>query len=188
MRADDDSLQEYSPQRVGEAMELPLRARLNAIIWPRYNFSQGKSRICTTEKGTIHRMDETSRAILTVSGVLFGFLFAAFWWILNRELRFKPEQRHFKPATAILMASMAMLATFGIIIPLRHAAQADPTLLTSYHGILLALLAVYGYMLTELGHYRIYQAPKYTTSSEKVFFTLTLVVVIGLGVKWWFFC
>jgi multidrug resistance efflux pump len=32
-------------------------------------------------------MDETSRAILTVSGVLFGFFFAAFWWILKRESR-----------------------------------------------------------------------------------------------------
>jgi hypothetical protein len=31
----------------------------------------------------------------------------------------------------------------------------------------LALLAVYGYMLTELGHYGIYQPPKYTTRSEK---------------------
>jgi hypothetical protein len=132
-------------------------------------------------------MDETSRAILTVSGVLFGFFFAAFWWILSRELTFKAEERHFKPATAILMASMALLATFGIIIPLRHAAQANPTLLTSYHGILLALLAVYGYMLTELGHYGIYKSPKYMTPSEKVFFTLTVLVVIGLAAKWWFF-
>jgi hypothetical protein len=133
------------------------------------------------------RMDETSRAILTVSGVLFGFFFAAFWWILNRELTFKEEERHFKPATGILMASMALLATFGIIIPLRHAAQANPALLTSYHGILLALLAVYGYMLTELGHYGIYQRPKYMTRSEKFFWIATLLVVIGLAAKWWLF-
>jgi hypothetical protein len=65
------------------------------------------------------------------------------------------------------MASMALLAAFGIVIPLRHAAQANPALLTSYRGILLALLAVYGYMLTELGHYGIYQPPKYTRRSEK---------------------
>ena len=133
------------------------------------------------------RMDETSRAILTVSGVLFGFFFAAFWWILNRELTFKEEERHFKPATGVLMASMALLAVFGIVIPLRHAAQANPALLTSYHGILLALLAVYGYMLTELGHYGIYQPPKYTTRSEKFFFTATGLVVIGLVARWWLF-
>jgi hypothetical protein len=132
-------------------------------------------------------MDETSRAILTVSGVLFGFFFAAFWWILTRELTFNPEERHFKPATAILMVSMVLLAAFGIIIPLRHAAQANPTLLTSYHGVLLAFLALFGYMFTELGHYRIYQPPKYTTLSEKVFFTLTVLVVIGLAAKWWLF-
>ena len=84
-------------------------------------------------------MDETSRAILTVSGVLFGFFFAAFWWILNRELTFKEEERHSKPTTGVLMASMALLAAFGIGIPLRRAAQANPALLTSYHGILLAL-------------------------------------------------
>jgi hypothetical protein len=31
-------------------------------------------------------MDESSKALLTVSGLLFGFLFTAFWWILNRDL------------------------------------------------------------------------------------------------------
>jgi len=132
-------------------------------------------------------MDETSRAILTVSGVLFGFFFAAFWWILNRELTFEEEERHFKPATGVLMASMALLAAFGIVLPLRHAAQANPALLTSYHGILLALIAVYGYMLTELGHYRIYQRPKYTTRSEKFFCIATVLVVIGLAARWWLF-
>jgi uncharacterized membrane protein YidH (DUF202 family) len=132
-------------------------------------------------------MDETSKTIFTVSSVLFGFFFAAFWWILNRELTFKREERHFKPATMILMTSMALLAVFGIIIPLRHAALANPALLTSYRGILLALLAIYGYMLTELGHYHIYQLPKYMTRSEKLFCTLTVLVVVGLATKWWLF-
>lgn len=132
-------------------------------------------------------MDETSRAILTVSGVLFGFFFAAFWWILNRELTFKEEERHFKPATGVLMASMALLAAFGIVVPLRRAAQANPALLTSYHGIFLALIAVYGYMLIELGHYRIYQLPKYTTRSEKFFCIATVLIVIGLAARWWLF-
>jgi len=130
-------------------------------------------------------MDEISRAILTVSGVLFGFFFAAFWWILNRELTFKEEERHFKPATGVLMVSMALLATFGIVVPLHRAAQANPAVLTSYHGILLALITVYGYMLIELGHYGIYQPPKYTTRSEKFLCIVTVVVVIGLAAKWW---
>jgi hypothetical protein len=133
------------------------------------------------------RMDEISRAILTVSGVLFGFFFAAFWWILNRELTFKEEERHFKPATGVLMVSMALLATFGIVVPLHRTAQANPAVLTSYHGILLALITVYGYMLIELGHYGIYQPPKYTTRSEKFLCIVTVVVVIGLAAKWWLF-
>ena len=132
-------------------------------------------------------MDETSRAILTVSGVLFGFFFAAFWWILNRELTFEKKERHFKPATGVLMVSMALLAAFGILIPLGHAARANPALLTSYRGILLALVAVYGYMLIELGHYGIYQRPKYTTRSEKFFCVVTLLAVIGLATRWWVF-
>lgn len=132
-------------------------------------------------------MDETSRAILTVSGVPFGFFFAAFWWILNRELTFEKKERHFKPATGVLMASMALLAVFGILVPLGHAARANPALLTSYRGILLALVAVYGYMLIELGHYGIYQRPKYTTRSEKFFCVVTLLAVIGLAARWWVF-
>ena len=40
-------------------------------------------------------MDDTAKAVLTVSGVLFGFFFAAFWWTLNPELAFETNQRHF---------------------------------------------------------------------------------------------
>ncbi len=130
-------------------------------------------------------MDETAKAILTVSSVLFGFFFAAFWWMLNRELAFKPEERHFKLATALLMVSMALLAAFGIILPLRHAASLSPVVVPSYRGLLLALLAVYGYMLIELGHYGVFQRPKYTTRSEKVISAALLVVVGGLVIRWW---
>lgn len=129
-------------------------------------------------------MDELRRSILTVSGVLFAFQFAAFWWILNRELTFKEEERHFKPATALLLLSMFLLAVFGIIIPLRQAVVGNPTLVLSYRGVLLALVAVYGYMLTELGHYRIYQRPKYTTKSEWAFLVLTIVLVVALAIRW----
>lgn len=130
-------------------------------------------------------MDETAKGILTVSGVLFGFFFAAFWWLLDRELAFKPDERHFKPATGVLMASMALLAVFGIIVPLRHAASMSPAVVPSYRGILLALVAIYGYMLIELGHYGIYQRPKYTTRSEKLFSIGLLVVMVALVVRWW---
>jgi hypothetical protein len=97
-------------------------------------------------------MDESSKALLTVSGLLFGFLFTAFWWILNRDLRFKPENRHFKPATGMLITSLVLLGVFGIVAPLKQAAKANPALLWSYRGVLLALLSVLGYMLTDLGH------------------------------------
>jgi hypothetical protein len=130
-------------------------------------------------------MDETAKAILTVSGVLFGFFFAAFWWILNRELTFVPSQRHFKPATGVLMLSMALLAIFGIIAPLRQAARVNPFVVTSYRGIVLALVAVYGYMFIELGHYSIYQKPKYTTRSEIICCVLTAAVVLVLVLRWW---
>jgi len=130
-------------------------------------------------------MDETAKAILTVSGVLFGFFFTAFWWILNRELEYEPDQRHFKPATGVLMASMAMLAVFGILVPLRQAARINPGVVPSYRGIFLALVAIYGYMLIELGHYHIYQRPKETTRSEIVASILLLVVVAFLALRWW---
>ena len=132
-------------------------------------------------------MDETAKAILTVSGVLFGFFFAAFWWLLDRELKFVPSQRHFKPATGVLLVSMALLAFFGIIAPLRQAAWANPAIVTSYRGIVLALVAIYGYMLIELGHYSVYQRPKYTTQGEKVACILTAAVVLALILKWWVF-
>jgi hypothetical protein len=132
-------------------------------------------------------MDESSKALLTVSGLLFGFLFTAFWWILNRDLRFKPENRHFKPATGMLITSLVLLGVFGIVAPLKQAAKANPALLWSYRGVLLALLSVLGYMLTDLGHYHIYQRPKYTTNSAWVFFSLTILVILAFVLKWSFF-
>ena len=130
-------------------------------------------------------MDETSKAILTVSGVLFGFFFAGFWWIINRELRFKPEDRHFKPSTGVLIIGMALLAVFGIIVPLRQAAGTNPMVTTSYRGIALAMIAVFGYMLIEMGHQHVIQMPKNTTFTERLFFIATMLLLIGLVVKWW---
>jgi uncharacterized membrane protein len=129
-------------------------------------------------------MDQATTVLLTVSGLLFGFLFAAFWWILNRELTFEPKDRHFKLATGLLMVSLGLLGVFGIIIPLRNVARANTALLWGYRGVFLAIVLVCGYMLVELGHYRIFQRPKYTTTSEWVFFSLTLVAVLWLVIKW----
>jgi hypothetical protein len=130
-------------------------------------------------------MDDLSKSVLTVSGVLFGFFFAAFWWLINRELTFDQDQRHFKPATGILLISMALLAVFGIILPLRRAVVASGVNVNSYRGVFLALIAVHGYMLIELGHYGIYQWPKYVTKSEIFFLSLTILLMLGLVITWW---
>ena len=123
--------------------------------------------------------------VLTVSGILFGFLFAGFWWSLNRELTFKPNERHFKFGYALLLLSMVLLGYFGIITPLRKLANADPSLTGSYRGVMLAVIGVFGYMLTEFGHYSIFQRPKYTTVAEWVFFVLTLMAIVIFAAVWW---
>ena len=127
---------------------------------------------------------DTLKEIITVSGILFGFLFAGFWWSLNRELTFPPAQRHFKPSYAMLLLSMLLLAVFGIIQPLYALVINDPELINSFRGIILALLLIFGYMLTEFGHYYIYQRPKYITTPEMIFIGLTIIATIGLLTYW----
>jgi hypothetical protein len=122
--------------------------------------------------------------ILTASSVLFGFFFAGFWWALNRELTFKPRQRHFKYGYVLLLLSMALLAWFGIVQPLRSVVAQDPSLAPGLYGVTVALVGVFGYMLTELGHYSIFQRPKYATGAERFFFWLTLLAITGITV-WW---
>jgi hypothetical protein len=125
------------------------------------------------------------QAVLTVSGVLFGFLFAGFWWALNRELTFKLSERHFKLGTGMLLVGMVLVAIFGIVLPMKSVAGSDHVLVLSYRGIAVALVLVFGYMLTELGHHGIFQTPKYTTKSEWVCFAAALLVSIVLAIKWW---
>lgn len=122
-------------------------------------------------------------ALLTAASVLFGFLFAGFWWALNRELTFEPSQRHFKPGYLLLLGTMAVLAIFGMLVPLRDVATANPAARTMFYGVSLAVIGVFGYMLTELGHYGIFRRPKYTTWQEQLFFWPTLAVLL-LGVIW----
>jgi hypothetical protein len=80
-----------------------------------------------------------------------------------------------------------MLAVFGVVLPLRALAYANPGLLLDYRGVVLALVTVFGYMLTDLGHYGVFKLPKYRTIPERIFFALTLLTVLGLIVKWQFF-
>ena len=126
-------------------------------------------------------------ALLTAVTVLLGFLFAGFWWALNRELTFKPEERHFKFGYALLLLSMAILAICGIILPLGRLIEQNPIFLVTYRGIVLAFIGVFGYMLTELGHYSVFQRPKYTTWQEHFFFWSTLLALSAVAAAWFLF-
>ncbi|MGC2324462.1 MAG: hypothetical protein WA463_17645 [Terriglobales bacterium] len=133
------------------------------------------------------QFDSAARAALPVSSILLGFLFAGFWWTLNRELTFKVEDRHFKLGIGLLLVAMVMLALFGVVLPLRALAYANLGFLLDYRGVVLALITVFGYMLTDMGHYGVFKLPKCRTKPERVFFALTLLTVLGLIVKWYFF-
>lgn len=123
---------------------------------------------------------------VTAAIVFFGFLFVAFGWALNRELTISPELRHFKLGFILLLLSMIILAVFGIVIPLGHMAEQNADLIGTYRAAVLALVGVFGYMLTELGHHNVFQRPKFTTLQEHVFFWLTLLVMLLLGTMWGF--
>jgi hypothetical protein len=127
------------------------------------------------------------RTTLPVSSILLGFLFAGFWWTLNRELTFKPEDRHFKLGIGLQLAGMVMLAVFGVVLPMRTIAYANPQLLLDYRGVVLALIVIFGYMLTDLAHYGVFRWPKYETRPEKFLFAATLLAVLALIMKWYFF-
>jgi len=133
------------------------------------------------------QIDNAVRAALPVSSIMLGFLFAGLWWTLNRELTFKVEDRHFKLGIGLLLVSMMLLAIFGIVLPMRALAYANPGLLLDYRGVVLALVTVFGYMLTDMGHYGVFKLPKYRTKPERVFFAGTLLTVLGLIVKWYLF-
>lgn len=130
-------------------------------------------------------LEESLRAALPVSSILLGFLFAGFWWTLDRELSFKVEERHFKLGIGLLLVGMVMLAVFGVLLPLRSIAYANPSLLLDYRGIVMALIIIFGYMLTDMGHYGLFKLPKYRTGPEKFVFVSTLVTVAVLIVKWY---
>jgi hypothetical protein len=120
---------------------------------------------------------------VAAAAVLFGFLFAGFWWSLNRELTFKVSDRHFKPGYVLLFASVAFVGYFGLVAPLREAAQVHGSLKSTYYGVTLGVIAVIGYMLTEFAHYSIFQRPKYTTVLEWIFFVVTAILIAYVGFR-----
>jgi len=149
------------------------------VDWLRvFNFTNGGQQL---------QLGDGVRATLPVSSILLGFMFAGFWWTLNRELTFKVEDRHFKLGIGLLLVAMVLLAVFGIVLPMRSIAYADPALLLDYRGVVLGLITVFGYMLTDMGHYGVFKLPKYTTMPEKLIFVGTMLTVVGLIVKWSFF-
>jgi MFS family permease len=122
---------------------------------------------------------EAVQSVVTASALLLGFLFAGFWWAIDRELKFPPEERHFKLGYALLFLAVIALGVFGIVLPLRAAALRLPLEPFIYIGLGAALVGVIGYMLTEFGHYRVFQVPKYVTGSELFFFVVTLLIMFA---------
>ncbi len=118
--------------------------------------------------------------IVTAASILFGFLFAGFWWALDRELKFPQEQRHFKPAYALLLATMLLLAVFGVLLPLQSLIDDNPSLRPPVAGIAAGLVGVFGYMLTELGHYSVYRRPIYYGRYERFIFVVTVISMLAL--------
>jgi hypothetical protein len=119
--------------------------------------------------------------IITTSGIMFGFFFVGFWWTLERELKFDVEGRHLKLGVLLLFAAMVVLSVLGIMMPLHRLAELHPELQWPYRGMAIALVGIFGYMLTELGHHRVFQFPKYITASEAIFFFLTLAAATVLA-------
>jgi hypothetical protein len=76
---------------------------------------------------------------------------------------------------------------FGVVLSIRQIAFRNPTFLLGYRGVVLALITVFGYMLTDMRHYSLSSLPKDRTNSERMLFAATLVSVLGLIVKWCLF-
>ena len=79
---------------------------------------------------------------------------------------FKVEERHFKLGIGLLLVSMAMLALFGGVFPLREIAYTSPAFLLGYRGVA-APIAVFGYMLTDTGHDGLFKPPEVQNRSTE---------------------
>ena len=79
---------------------------------------------------------------------------------------------------------MAVLSIFGIVRPIGNTAVANPEFVGAYRASVLAIIGVFGYMLTEFGHCSVFQRPKYTTWQEHLFFWLTIAACSALLIYW----
>lgn len=125
-------------------------------------------------------------SLLTVSGILLGFLFAGFWWILNREISFTPQGRHFKLSYWLIFLAATALAVFGVLMPLYRITAGDRFGQVCCAGVSGALILVFGYMLAELGHYGVFAKPHYITRAERWIVVSTLIsAVLIFGIVVW---
>ena len=125
-------------------------------------------------------MDPSIGITVTASSILFGFLFSGFWWALNRELEFEEGQRHFQPVYLLLFLTMAVLAWFGILRPLRAATNGTRLPPNTLLGLATAFIGIFGYMLTAFAHYSIFQKPKYKTALENSVFSVFVLILMAL--------
>jgi hypothetical protein len=79
---------------------------------------------------------------------------------------------------------MAILGYSGIIRPLGLLAAQDSALEVPYRGIVLTIVGVLGYALTEFGHYSVFQKAKYRTPLEWMFFSFTVLSMFALVLRW----
>jgi hypothetical protein len=91
------------------------------------------------------------------------------------------EERHFKLGIGLFLASMAMLALFGGVFPLREIEDSNPAFLLGYRGVV-APITVFGYMLTDTGHDGLFKPPEVQNQFRKLS-AATFVTVFGLIVK-----
>jgi hypothetical protein len=95
--------------------------------------------------------------------------FVGFRWILNRDLTFKAEDRHFRLEIAPQLLGMFLLGVFGVMLPMRAIADTNPEFLFDYREVVLWLIAIFEYMLTNLGHHCVLQVAQIQNSTRDKF-------------------
>jgi hypothetical protein len=75
-----------------------------------------------------------------------------------------------------------MLRVFGIVLPIRRIALRNPAFLPGYRGVALVLIAVFGYLLTDMGHYGLFSS-RIQTKLRRTPVCRDLESVLGLIVE-----
>jgi hypothetical protein len=133
------------------------------------------------------QVDSGVRAALPVLQHLACFLFAGFGWTLNQELTVKVENWHFKLGIGPAARCYGHAWTIRSCTAPACNAYANPAFLPDYRGVVLALITVFIYMVTDIGHCGVFKLPKYRTTTERFLFTATLLTLLGPIAKWYFF-